>query len=160
MLMTERNRLRFPHALKSDVGRTLHDVGDTSQCRNDENCAKDSGARQRVRAAMKDLRHSLMRSGSKRPSGAFCADPRVSASVLVPSEKTTHRGFHCVCETGNYKYFSELCRVILKIHERNFLGESDAHAMERCVFQRKKLLASSSWLLARFVAATQMKVRN
>jgi hypothetical protein len=120
MLMTKGDGLRLAHALISDVRRALHDVGYTSQCGDDEYCAKDSGTGQRVRAAMKDLRHSLMRSGSKRPGGASCVDPRVSASVLVPSEKTTHRGFRCVCETGNYKYFQELCRVILKIHARFF----------------------------------------
>ena len=105
MLMAERDRLWLAHALIRDVRRTLDDIGDASQCGNDEYCAKNSGAGQRVRAAMKDLRHSLMRSGSKRSGGAFCADPGFSASVLVPSEKTTHRGFRCVCETGNYKYF-------------------------------------------------------
>ena len=120
VLMAKRDRLRLPHTLKSDVRGPLHDVSDTSQCGNDEYCAKDSGAGQRVRAAMKDLRHSLMRSGSKRPSGAFVSIRAFSVSVFVPSEKTTHRGFHCVCETGNYKYFFKLCRVILKIHTRNF----------------------------------------
>ena len=138
MLMTEGNRLRLAHALIGHVRGALHDVGDASQCGNDEHCAKNGGARQRVRAAMKDLRHSLMRSGSKRPGGAFCADPRVSASVLVPSEKTTHRGFRSVCETGNYKYFRKLCRVILKISGKKFSSTAGHDLMERCVFQRKK----------------------
>src|SRR5215472_364483 len=100
MLMAERNRLRLAHALVGDVRRPLHDVSDASQCGNDEYCAKDSGTGQRIRAAMKDLRHSLMRSGSKRPGGAFCADPRVSASVLVASEKPPTEVFTLSAKLG------------------------------------------------------------
>src|SRR5215471_11849037 len=87
MLMTERNRLRLAHALIRDVRRALHDVGNTSQCGNDENCAKDSGARQRVRAAMKDLRHSLMRSGSRRPGGALLTRPLLACDIYSEKRK-------------------------------------------------------------------------
>jgi len=63
MLMTERNRLRLPHTLVGHVWRALYGVPDPNQSGHDENGAEDSGAGQRIRAAMKDLRHSLMRSG-------------------------------------------------------------------------------------------------
>jgi len=57
MLMAERHRLGLANAGVGDVRRALDRVRDPSQCGNDENCAKNSGAGQRVRAAMKDLRH-------------------------------------------------------------------------------------------------------
>jgi hypothetical protein len=63
MLMTERNRLRLADAFVGDVGRALYGVSDPDQRGHDENGAENSGAGQRIRAAMKDLRHALMRSG-------------------------------------------------------------------------------------------------
>jgi hypothetical protein len=46
---------------------------------------------------MKDLRHSLLRYGPKRPGGASLPAKSVSASVFVPdsvsSKKTTHKVF-------------------------------------------------------------------
>src|SRR4029077_9029293 len=63
MLMAERNRLRLTDAGVGHKGRALHDVSDSTQCCNNEYCAENGGAGQRIRAAMKDLRHSLLRSG-------------------------------------------------------------------------------------------------
>ena len=43
MLMAKWDWLRLAHAFIGDVGGALHDVGYTSQCGDDEHCAKDSG---------------------------------------------------------------------------------------------------------------------
>ena len=72
VLMAERNRLRLADARVRDEGRSLDEVADSAQCDHDKHCAENGGAGQRIRAAMKDLRHSsLMRSGLKRPGGAY-----------------------------------------------------------------------------------------
>jgi hypothetical protein len=63
MLMAEGNRLGLAHTFVGHVGRTLYGVSDPDQSSDDENGAEDGSARQRIRAAMKDLRHSLLRSG-------------------------------------------------------------------------------------------------
>jgi hypothetical protein len=65
MLMAEWDRLRLADAGIGHKGRALHDVNDSAQCRNDEYGAENGGARKRIRAAMKDLRHSLMRSSEE-----------------------------------------------------------------------------------------------
>jgi len=62
MLMAERNGLRLAHARISDIGRALDFVRDPAQSSYDEDCAKYRGARQCIRAAMKDLRHALKKS--------------------------------------------------------------------------------------------------
>jgi hypothetical protein len=59
MLMTEWHWLRFPHAGVGHVRRSLYCVGDPAQSSDYEYGAKDGGARQSIRTAMKDLRHSL-----------------------------------------------------------------------------------------------------
>lgn len=65
MLMAERDGLRLADAGIGHKGRALHDVNDSAQCRNDEYCAENGGAGKRIRAAMEDLRHSLMRSSEE-----------------------------------------------------------------------------------------------
>ena len=86
MLMAEWDRLRLADAGIGHKGRALHDVNDSAQCRNNEYCAENGGAGQRIRAAMKDLRHSLL-IWLKRPGGAlvrFCCLTR-SACCLTAS---------------------------------------------------------------------------
>jgi hypothetical protein len=61
MLMAEWNRLRLADSGIGHKGRALHDVNDSAQCSNDEYSAENGGAGKRIRAAMKDLRHSLMK---------------------------------------------------------------------------------------------------
>ena len=63
MLMAEWNRLRLPHTFVGHVRRALYGVPYPNQSGHDENGAENSSAGQRIRAAMKDLRHALMRSG-------------------------------------------------------------------------------------------------
>jgi len=63
VLMAEGNRLRLADARVGYEGRALNHVNDSAQCRNNKDCAENGGAGQRIRAAMKDLRHSLLRSG-------------------------------------------------------------------------------------------------
>ena len=71
VLMAEGNGLRFANSSVGHEGRALNQVADSAQCDNDKYCTENGGTGQRVRAAMKDLRHSsLMRSSSKRPGGA------------------------------------------------------------------------------------------
>src|SRR5579863_538999 len=60
MLMAEWDRLRLAHSGVGHVGGSLNDVKNPPQCRNDKHGAKNGGAGQTIRAAMKDLRHSLM----------------------------------------------------------------------------------------------------
>jgi len=63
VLMAERDRLRLADSRIRDERRSLNDVQDPTQNDNDKDCAENSSAGQRIRAAMKDLRHSLLRSG-------------------------------------------------------------------------------------------------
>ena len=63
MLVTERNWLGLAHSFIGDVWGALDGVPYPNQSCHDEDGAENSGAGQRIRAAMKDLRHSLMRSG-------------------------------------------------------------------------------------------------
>lgn len=63
VLMAERDRLRFANAGVGHKRGSLNQIGDSAQCGNDKHGAENGGAGQRVRAAMKDLRHSLLRSG-------------------------------------------------------------------------------------------------
>ena len=109
MLMTEWNGLRLADAGVGNEGGSLNRVGDPSQTSNDKYGAENSGARQRVRAAMKDLRHFSYEIWLKRPDGILSSVRQFSRA------ETTHRGFRFVSETGNYKYFAELCRGFLKI---------------------------------------------
>ena len=57
MLMTERDRLGLADTSIGGKGGSLNCICNPDQASNDENSAKDSGAGQRIRAAMKDLRH-------------------------------------------------------------------------------------------------------
>src|SRR5437764_3962131 len=57
MLMAEWNRLRLPHTFVGHVRRALDGVPYPNQRGHDENGAENSSAGQRIRAAMKDLRH-------------------------------------------------------------------------------------------------------
>ena len=57
MLMTERHRLGLADTGVSYEGGSLNGIEDPSQSSNNENSTEDSGAGQRIRAAMKDLRH-------------------------------------------------------------------------------------------------------
>src|SRR5215469_11679914 len=111
--MTERNGLRFAHTCVSNVGRTLDRVSEPDQTGNHKDCAKDSGARQRIRAAMKDLRHSLLRSSPERPGGAFrsfvCSV--VFYATRCCSEYENHSTvFVGGCGTSNYKLSDSVCR--------------------------------------------------
>ena len=63
MLVAKGNGLGFADTGVGHKGRALNQIGDSAQCGNDKHCAENGGAGQRVRAAMKDLRHSLLRSG-------------------------------------------------------------------------------------------------
>ena len=58
VLMAEWNRLRLAHARVGDEWRPLDDVEDPSQHGHDKDRTENGGAGQRIRAAMKDLRHS------------------------------------------------------------------------------------------------------
>src|SRR5438270_6155539 len=80
MLMAERHRLRLAHTLVRDIGRALDRIRGPYQCSHDEDGAKDRGAGQRIRAAMKNLRHSLIRSCERDPAPVrdcltFCEAP-------------------------------------------------------------------------------------
>ena len=55
MLMAERNRLRLANARIRHVGRTLNFVQDPAQGNHDEDRAKNRGAGQTIRTAMKNL---------------------------------------------------------------------------------------------------------
>jgi len=57
MLMAEGDRLRLSNARVGNKGGSLNRVEDPSQSGNNKDSTEDSGARQRIRAAMKDLRH-------------------------------------------------------------------------------------------------------
>ena len=130
VLMTERYRLRLPNTGISDVGRSLHDVGHAAQCGNKENGAKDGGAGQRVRAAMKDLRHFSYESVLEEIWRSICSLTRplfVRSFWFRVGKPPT--GFSVVCETGNYKYFFELCRAFLKILTRKISRVSFARMM-------------------------------
>jgi hypothetical protein len=59
MLVAKWHRLWFPHARKRHVRRSLYGIRDPAQCSNHKHRAKDGGAGQSIRTAMKDLRHSL-----------------------------------------------------------------------------------------------------
>ena len=86
VLVAEGNGLRLADSGVSDVGRTLYLVGDPAQRSDDEHRAKNGGARQGIRAAMKDLRHSLMRSGLRDPADR----PRWLNTVRYSDCETTH----------------------------------------------------------------------
>jgi hypothetical protein len=60
MLMAEGNGLRFAYASVRDVGGTLDFHRHPTQGGKDKHRAKDRGPGQRIRTAMKNLRHSLM----------------------------------------------------------------------------------------------------
>ena len=60
MLVAEWNRLRLAHTLIGHERGALDGVGDPSEDGNHEYCAENRGARQSIRTAMKDLRHSLL----------------------------------------------------------------------------------------------------
>src|ERR1700752_3063643 len=102
--MAEWNRLRLADAGIGHKGRALHDVNDSAQCRNDEYCAKNGGAGQRIRAAMKDLRHSLMRS-SEETRRSFVVQLIRSVRQFKFRVRKPPTGFRVGCETENYKYF-------------------------------------------------------
>ncbi len=57
MLMTEGDRLRLADSRISDEWRSLNCIRNPDQASNDEDSTEDTGARQRIGAAMKDLRH-------------------------------------------------------------------------------------------------------
>ena len=117
MLMAEWNRLGLADAGIGHKGRALHHVNNATQCRNDKHCTENGGAGQRIRAAMKDLRHSLRYEiWMKRPGSSA-----VSASVIVPEIENHPQVFCVVGETGNYKYFAEVCRAFLEIRDRKKL---------------------------------------
>ncbi len=61
MLMAEGHGLRLAHACISDVGRALNLHRHPTQSGQHEDRAKNRDARQSIRAAMKDLRHSYVR---------------------------------------------------------------------------------------------------
>jgi len=61
MLVAEGYGLWLAHSGVGNVGRTLHFQRRPAEHSNDEHRAKDGGARQSVRAAMKDLRHACVR---------------------------------------------------------------------------------------------------
>jgi hypothetical protein len=63
VLMAKWNGLGLAESGVGHEGGALHYVNDSAQCRNNKDCAENGGAGQRIRAAMKDLRHSLLRSG-------------------------------------------------------------------------------------------------
>ena len=72
MLVAEGDWLRLAHTGVGYIGGTLYGVTHPDQSCDDENRAENGGARQRVRAAIKDLRHSLtyeiwMRDPADRP---------------------------------------------------------------------------------------------
>ena len=87
MLMAEGHRLRLAHARQRDVSGPLDGVAHPNQSGDYEDSAENRGASERIRAAMKDLRHSLLRSGSKRPGGAYLNSSAVGAIVLVRKRK-------------------------------------------------------------------------
>jgi len=60
MLMAEWDRLRLADSGIGHEGGALHDVNDAAQCSDDEYGAENGGAGKCIRAAMEDLRHSLM----------------------------------------------------------------------------------------------------
>ena len=83
MLMTERHGLRLAYALVGYIWGTLNGVTDPDQRCNNKDRAEDSSARQRIRAAMKNLRHSLMRSGRRDPADR----PLISGRLLFRVRK-------------------------------------------------------------------------
>ena len=82
VLMAEGHRLRLAHSGIRYVRRALNLIGHAAQCRNDEYRAEDGGARKSIRTAMKDLRHSLFRSGERDPADR----PLLGATVYVREE--------------------------------------------------------------------------
>jgi len=73
MLMAEWNGLRLAYARIGNERGTLNDVHNPARNDNEKHCTENGGTGQRIRAAMKDLRHSLLRYGPKRPGGASLA---------------------------------------------------------------------------------------
>jgi hypothetical protein len=63
MLMTEWYGLRFADSSVGDVGGALNLHRHPAQRNDHKDRAKHGGPRQSIRAAMKNLRHSLMKSG-------------------------------------------------------------------------------------------------
>ena len=59
VLMTERNRLRLAHSRIGDIGRPLKLENHPAQNGHDKHRAKKRRAGENIRAAMKNLRHSI-----------------------------------------------------------------------------------------------------
>lgn len=85
VLVAERDGLRLADSGVGDVGGTLDFHGHPAERGNYEYRAKDGGARQGIRTAMKDLRHSLMKSGLRDPAARFLLDrPRFGCVLIEP----------------------------------------------------------------------------
>jgi hypothetical protein len=98
VLVAERDRLGLAHASVGNVWGTLDFHDDPAQGCNYKNRAKDGGPGQSIRTAMKNLRHSLMRSYLRRPGGSPTSASANFGDAFSDTaiKKTTH-------------WFSELC---------------------------------------------------
>jgi hypothetical protein len=127
VLMAERDGLRLADPGVGDVGGTLDFHGHPAEGSNYEYRAENCGAGQSIRAAMKDLRHSLMTSGLRDPADRPRFD--LTGSIVRDSveywfgtalEKTTH-------------WFSELSV------KPEIINISPEFVADFCVSQKKKV---------------------
>ena len=121
MLVAEGDGLRLADSGVGDVGRTLYFVGDPTQGSNDEDRAKNGGARKGIRTAMKDLRHSLMRSGLRDPADR----PRwLSTGSILRLEKTTHWFSELSVKLEIINNFVGICRGFWILKKKIFSNET------------------------------------
>jgi hypothetical protein len=117
MRVAERDRLRLADSGVGNVGRTLYFVGDPTQGSNDEDRTENGGARQGIRTAMKDLRHSLMRSGLRDPADR----PRwLSTGSILRLEKTTHWFSELSVKLEIINNFVGICRGFWILKKKKF----------------------------------------
>src|ERR1700676_4277252 len=94
VLVAEGDGLRLAHAGVGNVGRALNLHPHPAQGCDYKDRAKDSGARQCIRTAMKDLRHSLMRLGLRDPADGprlLDSNVRYGRKRKRYTEKENHR---------------------------------------------------------------------
>jgi hypothetical protein len=112
MLVAEGHRLRFANPGVGDIRRALDFERRPSQGSNHEDRAKDRGPGQRIRAAMKDLRHACVRVSDSASFGLQKRDATVSRSAGCKSkEKSPTETLAKAVRTKDYKYFVRTCRV-------------------------------------------------
>src|ERR1035438_1535119 len=113
VLVTEWDRLRPAHPGISDIRRALNLIRHPAERGNHEDRAKNRGPGQRVRTAMKNLRHAyvrILRNYERDPADFNCGSLLVTTRMKIPTYF-----FASARRNANYKYFARTCRVL---HQR------------------------------------------